>query len=52
MDRTAAIVNVVGREHHIGRARSRPTTRRQPARAEVNALQINAFVTSAEHALA
>jgi hypothetical protein len=43
-------MNVFGRDHRLGRARSRPTTTPAPTLANVNALQINDSPVPAEHA--
>jgi hypothetical protein len=40
-DATAAILNVFGRDHRVGRARSRPTRTLAPTPANANPLQSN-----------
>lgn len=50
MDAIATIVNVVGRDHRVGRARSRPTTVPASPRANGNPLQINKLSVPAVHA--
>ena len=50
-DPIAATMNLVGREHRVGRARSRPTATPAPTRANANPRQINDLSVPAEHAL-
>ena len=45
-----AIMNVVGCDHRVGRALSRPCVRLRSRRVAINPLQINDFVGSTEHA--